>query len=205
MGLLNDRRRVMSNPFPFDAEVEYLESSTSEGSTYIDTLIIPTNKDDIYIGITPTEEAATYRVWFTAQPKTGGAYYAVRKGINKDYVTLNYNSADLNFTTIKVNLTGKNNISLLSTGEAYLNDKKYDLPSQNSTDNSSSIKLFNRPGLDRQIYGKMYYFRVQREGVSIIDLVPVRKDGEGFFYDKVSGKLFGNEGKGRFITGPDVN
>lgn len=40
---------------------------------------------------------------------------------------------------------------------------------------------------------------------TILELIPVRVGDEGFMYDRVSGKLFGNSGTGRFILGPDIN
>lgn len=51
-----------------------------------------------------------------------------------------------------------------------------------------------------RVYGFVAY-----SGDSIaLDLIPVRKDGLGFMYDRVSGQLFGNEGTGAFVLGPDV-
>jgi hypothetical protein len=40
-------------------------------------------------------------------------------------------------------------------------------------------------------------------GEKIQDLIPVRKDGVGYMYDKVSGNLLGNSGTGDFVIGPD--
>ena len=35
-------------------------------------------------------------------------------------------------------------------------------------------------------------------------MIPVRKDGVGYMYDKISGQLFGNAaGTGAFVIGPD--
>ena len=35
-------------------------------------------------------------------------------------------------------------------------------------------------------------------------LIPVRKNGLGYMYDKVSGTMFGNSGTGDFILGNDI-
>ena len=53
--------------------------------------------------------------------------------------------------------------------------------------------------------GLCYYFRlVTVEGETVLDLIPVRKDGVGYMYDRVSGKLYGNAAdSGAFIVGPD--
>ena len=50
----------------------------------------------------------------------------------------------------------------------------------------------------------LYSFSVSRGGVALGDFIPVRKDGIGFMYDRVSGQLFRNEGTGVFVIGPDV-
>ena len=43
-------------------------------------------------------------------------------------------------------------------------------------------------------------------GVKVIDLIAVRKNGIGYMYDKVSGNLFGNaNSSGSFTYGPDKN
>lgn len=52
------------------------------------------------------------------------------------------------------------------------------------------------------------YFRLEGDGRQVLDLIPVRFTNdlgvsEGAMYDKVSGKLFTNQGAGSFIIGPD--
>ena len=43
-------------------------------------------------------------------------------------------------------------------------------------------------------------------GNKIRDFIPVRKNGIGYLYDKVSGELFGNaSGSGAFTYGSDVS
>ena len=46
-------------------------------------------------------------------------------------------------------------------------------------------------------------FIVKENGVTVCDLIPVRKNGVGYMYDRVSGTLFGNSGTGAFTIGPD--
>lgn len=52
---------------------------------------------------------------------------------------------------------------------------------------------------------RLYYLKLFHKGKLLFDLIPVRIGDEGFMYDKVSGKLFGNSGEGKFILGPDIN
>jgi hypothetical protein len=52
--------------------------------------------------------------------------------------------------------------------------------------------------------GRIYSFNIVKNGNSIIDFIPViSPDGEGCMFDKVSQKLFCNEGTGTFKTNKD--
>lgn len=65
----------------------------------------------------------------------------------------------------------------------------------------------NRYGIgsaDKPPYGRIYYMKIYENSVLIRDFIPVRKDGIGYMYDRVSGQLFGNAGTGSFILGPDI-
>lgn len=42
------------------------------------------------------------------------------------------------------------------------------------------------------------------DGILIRDLIPVRKGNIGYMYDRVSGQLFGNQGTGEFVLGDDL-
>ena len=54
-----------------------------------------------------------------------------------------------------------------------------------------------------QFSGRIYSAKMVSNRVSIFDFVPVRKGNIGYMYDRVSGQLFGNQGTGAFIIGPD--
>lgn len=51
---------------------------------------------------------------------------------------------------------------------------------------------------------KLYSFKLYDAGELVRDYIPVRFGTTGYLYDKVSGKLFGNQGTEEFILGPDV-
>ena len=44
---------------------------------------------------------------------------------------------------------------------------------------------------------------LEKSGVVVIDAIPVRVGSVGYMFDRVSGQLFGNAGTGDFIIGPD--
>lgn len=55
----------------------------------------------------------------------------------------------------------------------------------------------------------MYSLSIERSGEKVLDMIPVRftnelGQSEGAMYDRVSRKLFRNQGTGSFATGPDV-
>jgi hypothetical protein len=53
--------------------------------------------------------------------------------------------------------------------------------------------------------GAIYYFKIWDEsGKLVFDAIPVRVGDVGYMYDKVSGQLFGNAGKGAFVLGSDI-
>lgn len=51
---------------------------------------------------------------------------------------------------------------------------------------------------------RIAYFQILRNGVLLRDFIPVRNNGIGYMYDKVSGELFSNSGSGSFTYGNDV-
>jgi hypothetical protein len=50
---------------------------------------------------------------------------------------------------------------------------------------------------------KLVHLSISEDDTLIFDLIPVRVGTTGYLYDKVSGQLFGNNGTGSFILGPD--
>ena len=50
---------------------------------------------------------------------------------------------------------------------------------------------------------KTVHIKIQIGDNHVRDFIPVRKDGVGYMYDRVTGKLFYNKGTGEFLTGPD--
>ena len=61
-------------------------------------------------------------------------------------------------------------------------------------------RYYNNSIYRNQSNHSIYYLKIGN-----LDLIPVRKGNEGFFYDKVSGRTFKNIGSGSFVLGPDIN
>ena len=67
---------------------------------------------------------------------------------------------------------------------------------------SNSTYVFAVNGIANKASIRLYNFTI-RSNIVKIDLIPVRKNGIGYMYDKVSGQHFGNKGTGQFIIGQD--
>lgn len=78
--------------------------------------------------------------------------------------------------------------------------------SNNYSNFSGSLCLFNfHDSLKRPAKGRIYWLHFYKNGELYFDLVPVRDEsGIGYMYDLVSGELFGNNGTGSLIVGPDL-
>jgi hypothetical protein len=70
----------------------------------------------------------------------------------------------------------------------------------------TSLLLFSdhRPDISAIAYPlKMKFMKIIVDDVLSKDYIPVRVDTTGYMYDKISGTLFGNDGTGSFVLGPD--
>ena len=75
--------------------------------------------------------------------------------------------------------------------------------------NSVSVPIFSwydfySRGMEYSQNLKYKSFYLKNNGELVLDMIPVRKDGVGYMYDRVSGQLFANAGTGSFIIGQDV-
>ena len=212
--LFGDRK--MMKPLPYDAEVEYLESTGTQaiqtGYILFDnlnrircefmTLNIPDTGTDAAPFATsinkirctyPTDysaSASTMNVW-----GTGGKWLTIR-GFDRsawhawDSLTddssrhweLKFDGLNLYNGTYPSGSTVKANAGICLFGYG------------------TSATTFFAAGKYRIKSFSAYYGAGETPR---LDMIPVRKDGVGYMYDRVSGELFGNDGTGAFIIGPD--
>ena len=188
-------------------QVEYLQS---DSTAYINTGLNPDDDDiDIYVEF----------MW---------SKYVQYGAIFGNYVSGGTNSMyRLILNTETQIVSNHNTIENTNTGSGYFNaniNTKYKLQvSKNSfilnneviqrggvtkgEKNTTNIALFNRSiaePITRDIELKIYSFIVMKQGVKLMQMVPVVVDGIGYMYDTVSGRLFGNEGTGSFVLGPTI-
>lgn len=217
MGLYvgNTKYKVMSGNnkaslfpvYPYDSEVEYLEST---GTQYIVTNTIPDNgewKLETSIKVNETgQNAGVVAIYgdvrfylldlYTTKFRVCnfGGSWSNSKALLKSYVANQYNTV---ISTIKPNL-----VTLTVNGSTVQLSVADGAPTTNtpfgiftrwlSNDNPSSFSKVS-----------IKYMKLFKENILVNDFIPVRIGSIGYMYDKVSGLLFGNSGTGNFVLGPD--
>ena len=192
-------------PLPYDAEVEYLEST---GTQWIDTgVIISPDIDFEFTGSIVRDIANGCIFGETFEFKWGQSnpgYALVTTANGKTY--LRYG----NSTSTVIGLT---DIGLANTFTACLEGNAFKVNGLlvgtvnriSSFDRSvSSMGVFRR----NLVYGNTdnTFSAIRTNNLkfgTLFDFIPVRKGTVGYLYDRVSGQLFGNQGTGEFIIGPD--
>lgn len=196
--LLIRRREVAKNILPYDAEVEYIEST---GTQYIDTGYIPnietSYKIDFELLETTNQASSICGCRDSATTNNISTFYDATY-ISSDFG--NYNGTRLNVS--------------VSIGRCVCENRK-NYRKINNTSNSKvfsgtinatkSFYIFHNNGTTFADKRMRVYSFYMTNGVTTLDLIPVRVGQVGYLYDKVSGQLFGNAGTGNFILGNDKN
>ena len=200
--LYGDRKMMKS--LPYDAEVEYLQGD-GVARIMLDDRYATEKR---YIGIGITEESYT------------GRFAGAGSGRRMNYVGASSGriEANNNGSTI-VSVDGATpykcydyiadgvNVSISLDGNV-LSSKETTVKIPYVA-NKMELFAIRGVGSPTEIVGTWtglcYYFKlVTVEGETVLDLIPVRKDGVGYMYDRVSWKLYGNAaGTGAFVIGPD--
>ena len=204
--LLWQRRQI------YDAEVEYI---CCTGSQYIDTLFYPSNK--------PVKVETCIRVdKITSEDGTILAardpdadrlrFYPLRYSSN-GFFSCNYagsRNASKNSTvnTISVGVF-YTIISEISNNATVTVDNTTSAPTiAEGFNGSMSLYLFaTNYGNSVGEYADcaMKYMKIYEDGILMRDFIPVRVGRVGYLYDRVTKRLFGNQGSGVLTCGNDLN
>ena len=186
---------------PYDKEIAWLESPGSCGNIVTD--FIPTGQDIRMVGKFNLKAYKTSSAWsalFMAYSgENNNAYRIIRNNTTTNTLSM-YNGQKAN--------GGLTNISF-SLGTIYTFD--FNRLSYNFGGRTGSLKA-NYTGSENTnpftLVGThnitFYYFKIYKNDVLRLDLIPVKLNNIGYMYDKVSGKLFGNTGSGTYTCGPDI-
>ena len=193
-------------PLPYDAEVEYLEST---GTQWIGVELLGKNGYDFDYKVNFTQLSTSQATGI------GGEYHSNKScylGMVRTNGTLAYHyKGTASPVVVASNIqTGTDYVvtAHLYSGEQYyiVNGTKSSVG--NITGDFVStlyLRLFSvNSSSPLYSYMRLYYCKIYDNGILVRDYIPVRKDGVGYLYDKVSGQLFGNSGTDAFIYGNDV-
>lgn len=200
----NLRRRINK---PYDAEIEYLEST---GTQWIGLgRTINSTTDSVDLDIMPTQETTTtLGIFGTRSAASVSNFSALLSSTNKAVIDVN----NSNYATYRImsstNIYNKRCRLHIerSLREIYI-DNVLNVSSNTTSDSFITMQnayLFTiGSGLNSSI--RVYSLKWKRGNALIMDFIPVRVGQVGYMYDKISGELFSNAGTGNFILGPDVN
>ena len=193
------RRRVMGggSSLPYDAEIEYLEST---GTQLIDTGIKPNSTTQFLLHAKFTIP--------TIYDGHSGLFVSSRfhMGIYSRQFQFGVGSM---FMNVKDSDSNKHLFELNGSGICKIDNETYTVSSSIPAINSN-IFLFAR----NNGYGnvgnyanglEIYDCQIYNDDVCVVDFIPVRVGQSGYMYDRVSGQLFGNSGTGDFVLGADKN
>lgn len=194
---------------PYDARVAYLEGT---GTQWIDTGLFAVTNRKYNIRFLPTTDYAQYYSYncfplvSTSILTSLGIFGIInstngyRVGLNSGVKTINDDGYYNTWHDVYLDTTNGNRFASLDGVVVFTSASTGgNLP-------STHIVLWNNTGKSGSGSGKLAYFSVTdaTTGQKIQDLIPVRKNGVGYMYDRVTGTLLGNSGTGDFVIGPDV-
>lgn len=187
---------------PYDKEILYLESN---GTQYIDTNII-------YNGSYRFEVKFLCNSLSSPDDANSGTIFGTRTYPEIDSFQLStYKSGCFGYNGLTSNLGITTNTEYITEfkrdNKLYINNVEkltLDNKSFNTVEPILLFALYQRSNVTERFLGRIYYFKLYDENDNIIlDMIPVRKNGIGYMYDKVSKQLFSNQGTGNFVLGTD--
>jgi len=203
-------------PLPYDAELEYLQNSSIY--EYIDTGISTYNS---MIGVDCVINLGNYEhdKWVLGYDNyQGGDTGGFQIGLyNNSLQASMYNTYKTEHSNCNIPYSNSNNndwyhiiINCLNISVSINNNvSASNIQIDNFGTNGDNIYLYGRNGnLDRSLYAKntakIASCKLYKDNnILVRDFIPVRKDGVGYMFDKVTNQLFGNNGTGEFVLGPD--
>jgi hypothetical protein len=188
---------------PYDAEVEYLQG---DGTAYIDTQYTPVQGDEITVEF---QSLATISSSYYCLFSSGtGTYQFIALFGNRQNVTGSFCKyfASGAAQWLAHSFSGWETMTIKQDGTFSIGSDSVRSPYEHSLDgNNTSLFILRRRDNTSGLPAKLRKFSITNNNVTKKDFIPVRKDGVGYLYDKVSGQLFGNAASsGAFTYGNDV-
>lgn len=191
---------------PYDAEVEWLGSS---GSQYIQLpLDVAANtffevEFDVLI---ETINASSERALFGGNPWRQ-CLVAYNSNANNKITFSSYLGNKTTSGGVGIAMGSKTHV-IFSTTQIHTYTEDGDITNRSLSRSLSAaitaFRIFRGYRYTSEYPCKIYDFKITVGNNLVYNLIPVRKDGVGYMYDKVSKELFGNAGSGSFTYGNDV-
>lgn len=189
--------------------VEYLESS---GTQYIDTGIKQAADIEIQAEYMPVGTAVQWGTYFGCGYQDNSAYNILGRHYATTPTRFNAWFANSTYAECYIDVSTSSKIRVtLKSGSCTAGGTTGTITSVTSgLATSYNMYLFsaNKDNVPwRSQPCRIYSFKVLKVGKDkevIMDLVPVKKNGVGYMLDRVTWKLFGNDGTGSFKTGGKI-
>jgi len=181
---------------PYDAEVEWLGNS---GGAYIDTGVKCSQIQGVrtrYM-VTSWSSYGTLFNCYINEQSNAARIIAQSTNNGQGWATLNTRAGGSLPVPLVLN-TWYDFIAAVDSGvfAASVNGQQYSISYVNGNANTKNVTLFGT--LNARVSSFALY---GPDGAALVDLIPVRKDGVGYMYDLVSGRLLGNaHTTGRLVT-----
>ena len=181
---------------PYDAELEWLGNS---GGAYIDTGVKCSQIRAVRTRYMVTSWSSYGTLFNCYINEQSNAARIIAQSANNGlgWATLNTRAGGSLTVPLVLNTWYDFNAAVDSgVFAASVNGQQYSISYVNGNANTKNVTLFGT--LNARISSFALY---GPDGAALIDLIPVRKDGVGYMYDLVSGRLLGNaHTAGRLVT-----
>lgn len=198
--LLIRRRGMMAGKaLPYDAEVEYLEST---GTQLLDTGISGGTSSAYIIDFQIVSYITYSQLIASSRPSVAPKIYeSTIYGLGCEW-----NGGGSDNTVSLVGFSGIYNRhkAEYNNGQVLFDNVVKATPGDYGFGSSNLCVFGYYPEPNLKISAKLYSLKVWLDGSLVRDFIPVRVGTVGYMYDRVSGQLFGNAGTGDFVLGPDI-
>ena len=207
--LINLRNALMAGKrLPYDAEVEFLQSS---GTQYVNTGVKFT-ADNARVKFTASVTYANDTALCGSQNHSAENNYGFLCYLYSNAMRIYAGTSNTGATASLVDGNAHtvdlqaNSGTLTKTIDGTISTHNYNGTIVSGEDFTifTSWKVSGSSMTARCVSAKIYAFQIWNNGVLVRDFIPVRKGTVGYLYDRVTGKLFGNAGTGDFVVGQDV-
>lgn len=192
--------QIQQGGLPYDAEIEYIEST---GTQYIDTGITFVYATDVIeISLNMAITSGTPRQLNGAN---GMLFFGVNASQKFEVAGTAAGTYNNDFHNWYLFSKAGKKINGTIDGIAYYSSVNV------STTETRMFDIFlfalggqNHAAAQLFIKQKLKMTSIKKNGKVVRDFIPVRVGQVGYLYDRVSGTLFSNAGTGSFVLGPDV-